>query len=281
MLPRGALEVILPAHLQTSPWFAGTGRRVLAVRIVEVVAVPHETTQSYATFLRVDYADGEPETYLLPLAFAASRSHAGTGTIRRTRSSPEVRRTDELSSRGSARRRNADLRSSYGTPERHCRWRQPPEGCRLEKSWQRAPLHCSQIGGPAPTELRPVIAEVEQNHTSVVYSEQLVLKLFRRLEAGIHPEVEIGRMLTEQGFPHTPPLSAPSRTTRAAASRPRWRSCTASCPTKAMPGNTPSLPCVATTSGCRQTALRRPRWCRTRTRCWSWLSATCKQRSRS
>ena len=67
----GALEAILPGHLQTSPWFAGMGRRVLAVRIVEVVAVPHETTQSYATFLRVDYADGEPETYLLPLAFAA------------------------------------------------------------------------------------------------------------------------------------------------------------------------------------------------------------------
>ena len=66
-----ALEAILPGHLQASPWFAGKGRRVLAARIVEVVAVPHETTHSYATFVHVDYADGEPETYLLPLAFAA------------------------------------------------------------------------------------------------------------------------------------------------------------------------------------------------------------------
>ena len=77
-----ALEAILPAHLQTSPWFAGMGRRVLAVRILEVVAVPHETTQSYATFLRVDYADGEPETYSSPSPLPPTIS-LRTGTVRR------------------------------------------------------------------------------------------------------------------------------------------------------------------------------------------------------
>ena len=124
----GALEVILPAHLQTSPWFAGMGRRVLAVRILEVVAVPHETTQSYATFLRVDYADGEPETYSSPSPLPPMIS-LRTGTVRRTRSSLKCDGQKSWRLR-SARRRNADLRSSYGTPERHCRWRQPPEGCR-------------------------------------------------------------------------------------------------------------------------------------------------------
>ena len=64
----------------------------------------------------------------------------------------------------------------------------------------------SRIGGPTPTELRPVIAEAEQSHTSVVYGDRLALKVLRRLEAGIHPEVEIGRMLTERDFPHAPPL---------------------------------------------------------------------------
>ena len=47
-----------------------------------------------------------------------------------------------------------------------------------------------------------MIAEAEQNHTSIVYGDRLVLKLFRRLEAGIHPEVEIGRVLSGRRFPH-------------------------------------------------------------------------------
>jgi trehalose synthase-fused probable maltokinase len=41
----------------------------------------------------------------------------------------------------------------------------------------------------------------EQSNTSVVLDEQLVLKLYRRLEAGVNPELELLRFLTERGFP--------------------------------------------------------------------------------
>ena len=37
----------------------------------------------------------------------------------------------------------------------------------------------------------------EQSNTSIIYGTQLILKLFRRLEAGENPDVEIGRFLTE------------------------------------------------------------------------------------
>jgi maltokinase len=41
----------------------------------------------------------------------------------------------------------------------------------------------------------------EQSNTSVVLDEQLVLKVYRRLEAGVNPELELLRFLTERGFP--------------------------------------------------------------------------------
>jgi maltose alpha-D-glucosyltransferase/alpha-amylase len=41
-----------------------------------------------------------------------------------------------------------------------------------------------------------------------LYGDQFILKLYRRLEEGINPELEIGRYLTEtQSFPHSAPMA--------------------------------------------------------------------------
>ena len=47
---------------------------------------------------------------------------------------------------------------------------------------------------------------VEQSNSSVVVDELHVLKLYRRLEAGPNPELEMLRVLGARGFAHAPPL---------------------------------------------------------------------------
>jgi maltokinase len=47
-------------------------------------------------------------------------------------------------------------------------------------------------------EARPVGGE--QSNTSLVFDDELILKVFRRLEPGINPELEMLRFLTEHGF---------------------------------------------------------------------------------
>ena len=56
----------------------------------------------------------------------------------------------------------------------------------------------------APQDVRPVGAE--QSNSSVVFDDKLILKLFRRLEAGVNPELELLRFLCSHGFEHVPPL---------------------------------------------------------------------------
>ncbi len=56
------------------------------------------------------------------------------------------------------------------------------------------------VTGPART------IGAEQSNTSVVLGDQVILKVFRRLQAGENPELEMLRFLTERGFPNTPAL---------------------------------------------------------------------------
>ena len=49
-------------------------------------------------------------------------------------------------------------------------------------------------------EVRPMGAE--QTNSSVVIDETLALKLYRRIEPGVNPELELLRFLSERGFEH-------------------------------------------------------------------------------
>jgi maltokinase len=48
---------------------------------------------------------------------------------------------------------------------------------------------------------------VEQSNSSLVFGDQLVLKVFRRVEPGVNPELELLRFLTERGFHNIPRLA--------------------------------------------------------------------------
>jgi maltose alpha-D-glucosyltransferase / alpha-amylase len=46
----------------------------------------------------------------------------------------------------------------------------------------------------------------EQSNSSLTIGDAVMLKIYRRIAPGVHPEAEIGRYLTAQGFDHAPPL---------------------------------------------------------------------------
>src|SRR5262249_19761074 len=64
--------------------------------------------------------------------------------------------------------------------------------------------------------LSPSLNRTSQTNTSVIYGNRLILKIFRRAQVGMNPDLEVCRFLNSVGkFPHVPPLLG------AVESRPR------------------------------------------------------------
>lgn len=80
-------------------------------------------------------------------------------------------------------------------------------GARLDDGDQGA-FRGVAVNGAAPVgadgPVRPIPGE--QSNTSVAIDERAILKLYRRLEAGPNPELELLQFLTEHGFEHAPEL---------------------------------------------------------------------------
>ncbi len=65
------LERLLPAFLRSRQWFGGKSRTIRTVEVGDVLPIrsPKVNAAVSVALLRVEYADGEPEGYLLPIAF--------------------------------------------------------------------------------------------------------------------------------------------------------------------------------------------------------------------
>jgi trehalose synthase-fused probable maltokinase len=62
---------------------------------------------------------------------------------------------------------------------------------------------------PPSSDLPTKLGSAEQSNTSILVGDQAIIKLFRTLQPGIHPDVEVTRFLTTRaGFANTPRLIA-------------------------------------------------------------------------
>ena len=195
---RGVFERdVLPGHLARTRWYPERSPKAIHPTVTSAIpfcdigdnrpwlaffeATQRGVTGRYVLPMRIEWVRFDRERYN-PRAFAAVRQGAREGTLLDVA-------TDQIFI--SLLLRN--LRESLTVEEGGLRLEFRPTS-RLAEGPLKPPEH-----------IRPV--EAEQSNSTALVDNDYVVKVYRKLEPGINPEIEVGRFLTEvAGFANTPAL---------------------------------------------------------------------------
>jgi maltokinase len=176
----------LARWLEGRRWYATKSRQVASLELEEAISL-EPGSPLVLGLAQAGFATGTHELYQLALSFIAP---AELGDREAIQSTPEWVVVDAVADPELAR----ELLQAIDEE----RTIETDEGC----------TRFCRVGGGGPLRhdaaVRPM--GVEQSNSSIVFADETVLKVFRRLEPGINPELEMLRFLTERGFQSIAPL---------------------------------------------------------------------------
>ena len=169
-------------------WFAGKARHIRAARFADWGLVRRGDHPMFLTIIDVEYRDAGRERYVVPLTIVSGETakwvmtetpHASLARVSGARKGviADASVDDEFASAIlHALEHEQGVRTKRGLVQSH-----------------QTPVFDVLRGGGALASHRLAL---EQSNTSITFGDRLIAKLFRRVEAGPNPDVEIGEHLT-------------------------------------------------------------------------------------
>jgi maltokinase len=178
-------EESLRQWVEQQRWYASKSRHVSGIEIVEGVTL-REAPFLFIALVQTRFATGTHELYQLPLSLIRT----------------EVAVEDPI-----ARTRDWTAYDALAEPVRLLELvlRMDTED-EIEATDGRFTFHRANGVATIPDDANVRVMGVEQSNSSIVIDDTLVLKVFRKLEPGINPELEVLRFLTQREFPNIAPL---------------------------------------------------------------------------
>ncbi len=188
---------VLPSYLMKRRWFSAKDQTIKSTRFKYLAPLPDGDREIILAEIETK-SDGETSRWQLPLSVtwddepgAALPNQLALARVRRGR-------------------RMGLLTDAFTLPAFACRML----GALADKSHIETPdgaivfepIECDQTVLRQPENAPVLWLTAEQSNSSLIVNDAVMLKLFRKVSAGMHPEAEMSRYLTAQGFANTPPM---------------------------------------------------------------------------
>ncbi|HEY0059678.1 MAG TPA: alpha-glucosidase C-terminal domain-containing protein, partial [Flavisolibacter sp.] len=190
---------ILPAYFKGKNWFKGEVGATYAVMVSEVLPIDVEGETLVLLLAEVTYESGMPETYQVVLSFVPESDARSIVSATPGAALATARRGSQ----------NGILCDAFYTPAFQ---RFMMTGLATQGTAENSTGLVFESGNAIPefygsaSQQRPAkISVVDENNTSLSYDNRFFLKLYRKVDYGINPDVEISTYLADQkGFEHVP-----------------------------------------------------------------------------
>ncbi|MBB4286580.1 maltose alpha-D-glucosyltransferase [Roseospira goensis] len=194
------IDEILPSFLRNQRWFAGKEQGIAAVSVRDQATLGEGDASFLMTLLDADLADGEQQRYLLPLAVTWEAKEDPAAELL----SYALARARRVHRVGVLHDALADAPFTAAVIEAMRADRRVPTAGGGTVAFR--PTHLLAEEPPVGVDDIGRLGR-EQSNTSMFIGDRMVLKVYRRLNEGVHPELEVGRFLTDvAGYANTPPL---------------------------------------------------------------------------
>jgi maltose alpha-D-glucosyltransferase/alpha-amylase len=194
--PRRELEAkALSGYLRSQRWFGGKARAVESVRIADWGEFRAGGAVARFALLRVAFAGGASDLYLLPFAVTAGRN--AVRMLESQRSWVIAILADKDGREAALHDALADDRICTGLLDAVAEGGEFRTGAGTVRALATAAF--ARLRGNPKQPLPVVRGPATSSNSLVFYGRRLLLKFFRRLEEGVNPDFEIGRFLTEGG----------------------------------------------------------------------------------
>ena len=188
---------VLPGYLRNCRWFGAKARTLREMHITEEIPISDKADAAQIWFVEVSYLDGPTETYAVPVQIAKDDA---ARAIERSAPHAVIAR---LPSDGDAILHDAVYDESFR--KELFALMTASQSVRGQKG-NIVGLTSSAFPGDARAGVpSSQVLSAEQSNSSMLFDNKFFLKLFRKLEDGVNPDVEVTRFLTERAqFPNVP-----------------------------------------------------------------------------
>lgn len=189
--------VVLPPYINTCRWFAGKARQQESFRIRVVHEISLKTSIAFLLIIDVRYADGETESYQLPLSFIETDG----------RDTTDILPKGIITTVHFGQDRGILVDAIYDERFRQALFQHlAGQDCLPQADGQ---LCFNRGRGLADDDTRQPIANrvlpVDSSNSALVFGEKYFMKLYRKLFEETNPEVDMVSFMTEQSnFSHIP-----------------------------------------------------------------------------